>query len=325
MTWKTALMNLPFGGAKGGIAINPRCLSHSELERVTRKFVDQIHEFIGPDEDIPAPDMGTSSEVMAWIMNQYSKYHGFSPAVVTSKPVEHFGMPGREEATGRGVGTLTQKLSTRMGFKPAETTVAIQGFGNVGTHAAKFLSMCDFKVVAISDLSGAYYRPDGIDVHAALLYALNNDRSLAGFPGADTISNDELLMLDVDVLIPAALGGIIHADNVDQIKAKLIVEAANSPVMPGADKVLEERGTIVLPDILANAGGVTASYFEWVQNNQYYQWKMDRVRLELDSAMVQAFEEVWDLSRARTTSLRVAAFMLAIDRVRRSTRLAGVN
>ena len=325
MTWKTALMNLPFGGAKGGISIDPHVVSRSELERVTRKFVDQIHEFIGPDKDIPAPDMGTSAEVMAWIMNQYSKYNGFSPAVVTSKPVEHFGMPGREEATGRGVGTLTYKLCGRLGFKPNETRIAIQGFGNVGTHAAKFLESCDFNIVAISDVSGAYYRETGIDVSGALQYLFEHDNSLAGYEGADKITNDALLALDVEVLIPAALGGVIHKDNVDSVKAKVIVEAANAPLFPGADKVLTERGTIILPDILANAGGVTASYFEWVQNNQHYQWKMDRVRIELDSAMGQAFEEVWDMAKARSVPLRTAAFMLAIDRVRNATRLAGVN
>lgn len=323
MTWKTAVMNLPFGGAKGGISLDPRSMSHGELERVTRKFIDQIHEFIGPNKDIPAPDMGTSAEVMAWIMNQYSKYHGFSPAVVTSKPVEHFGMPGREEATGRGVGTLTHKLCGRLGLKPKDTRIAIQGFGNVGTHAAKFLCQCEFKIAAISDMSGAYYRKGGIDVNDAINYVLNHDHSLAGFEGADRISNEEMLALDVEVLIPAALGGVIHMENVDTIQAKVIIEAANGPVMPNADKVLAERGTIVLPDILANAGGVTASYFEWVQNNQHYQWKMDRVRIELDAAMVMAFEEVWEMAKLRNVPLRTAAFMLAIDRVRGADPFGG--
>ena len=325
MTWKTAVVDLPFGGAKGGISIDPRSVSHGELERITRKFIDQIHEFVGPDKDIPAPDMGTSSEVMAWIMSQYGKYHGFSPGVVTSKPVEHFGMPGREEATGRGVGTLTHKLCGRLGRKPSETTIAIQGFGNVGTHAAKFLAQCDFPIVAVSDVTGAYHRPDGLDIAHALHHAFTHDQTLSSYQEADKISNDELLELDVDVLIPAALGGVIHAGNVGQIQADIIVEAANSPVMPDADHQLNERGVVILPDILANAGGVTASYFEWVQNNQLYQWKMDRVRVELDSIMNKAFEEVWDLARARGVSLRVAAFMLGISRVRQSTRLAGVN
>lgn len=325
MTWKTAVVNLPYGGAKGGIALDPRQVSHSELERVTRKFVDQIHEFIGPLTDIPAPDMGTSAEVMAWIMNQYGKYHGFSPGVVTSKPVEHYGMPGREEATGRGVGTLTHKTIQRLGFKPNDTRIAIQGFGNVGTHAAKFLYEVGFPVVAISDSRHAFHNAKGIDVLQALHYALGHDGHLEGFSGADAITNEELLALDVDVLIPAALGGVINEHNVNRVRAKTIIEAANGPIYPGADKILNERGVTILPDILANAGGVTASYFEWVQNYQHYRWKMDRVRMELDSVLTNAFEQVWELSRARHVTLRVAAFMLGIDRVRNATNLAGVN
>ncbi len=325
MTWKTAVVNLPYGGAKGGIAINPNEYSRNELERITRKFIDQIHDFIGPVKDIPAPDMGTTSEVMAWIMSQYSKYHGFSPGVVTSKPVEYYGMPGREESTGRGVGTLTHKFVTRFGFKPKNTRVVIQGFGNVGTHAAKFLDLAEFPIIAISDLSGGYHRPEGIDVDEVLHYIHQNNGSLAGFRGADKISPDELLALDCEVLIPAALGGVIHTGNVDTIRAKTIVEAANGPVDPEADRVLTERGVTLIPDILANAGGVTASYFEWVQNYQHYRWQMDRVRVELDSVMTKAFEEVWDIVRQRSVSPRVAAFILGIDRVRNATRLSGVN
>lgn len=325
MTWKTAVVNLPFGGAKGGIAINPRDYSRAELQRITRKFVDQIHDFIGPHKDIPAPDMGTNSEVMAWIMNQYSKYHGFSPSVVTAKPVDHFGMPGREESTGRGVGLLTHKFVTRFGFKPDKTRVAIQGFGNVGTHAARFLNLAEFPIEAISDISGAYFRKGGIDIPAALQHVYSNRNGLEGFAEAEKISQDELLELDVEVLIPAALGGVIHAGNVEKIRAKTIVEAANGPVMPGADKVLNDRGISIIPDILANAGGVTASYFEWVQNLQHYSWKMDRVRIELDSVLTKAFEEVWDIVRERQVTPRIAAFMLGIERVRKATKLAGVN
>jgi glutamate dehydrogenase (NAD(P)+) len=325
MTWKTAVVNLPFGGAKGGIAINPRDYSHAELQRITRKFIDQIHDFIGPDKDIPAPDMGTTSEVMAWIMNQYSKYHGFSPGVVTAKPVEHYGLPGREESTGRGVGTLTHKFVTRFGFKPQDSRVAIQGFGNVGTHAARFLDMAEFPIVAISDISGAYFRAGGIDINAAVHHVNHSENGLDGFQGAEKITNDELLEMDVEVLIPAALGGVIHEGNVDKIRAKTIVEAANGPIMPAADHVLNERGVTVIPDILANAGGVTASYFEWVQNYQQYTWKMDRVRIELDSILTNAFEEVWDIVRERSVTPRIAAFMLGIERVRKATQLAGVN
>ena len=323
MTWKTAVVNIPYGGAKGGIAVDPHQRSRRELERITRAFVDQIHDIIGPDKDIPAPDMGTNSEIMAWIMSQYSKYHGFSPGVVTSKPVEHFGMPGREEATGREVGILTMKLVGRLGRKARETRIAIQGFGNVGTHAAKLLSEADFRVVAVSDLSGAYYRAEGLDVGEAIRYLFKHDFSLKGFPGGDHMSNEELLQLDVDVLIPAALGGVIDAGNADRIRAPIIVEAANSPVRPEADQLLTERGVIILPDILANAGGVTASYFEWVQNRQHYRWSLDRVRQELDALMSHAFEDVWTEAREQKVSLRVAAFMTAIRRVWRAAQLDG--
>ena len=324
MTWKTAVVNLPYGGAKGGIAIDPAQLSIRELERITRKFIDQIHDVIGPDTDIPAPDMGTGAEVMAWIMNQYSKYHGFNPAVVTSKPVEHFGMPGREEATGRGVGIFTVKVLSRLGRKPAETTVAVQGFGNVGSHAVKFLTEADLKVVAISDVSGGYYRREGIDIPGALKYARDHKFSLAGYPDAEQISNEALLELDVDVLIPAALGGVLDEENAPRVKAQIIIEAANEPVRPAADEIFNERGIVVLPDILANAGGVTASYFEWVQNRQHYQWGINRVRQELDHVLSQAFERVWELSAERKVSRRVAAYMIGIGRVGRATILGGI-
>ncbi len=324
MTLKTAVVNLPFGGAKGGIAVNRRSLSRRELERITRKFIDGIHDVIGPDTDIPAPDVGTDAEVMAWIMNQYGKYHGFNPAVVTGKPVELHGIPGREEATGRGVGALTLKTLSRLGRQPTKTRIAIQGFGNVGSHAAKFLSDADAQVVAISDVSGGYYQRDGLDVMAAIRHANQSDRSLEGFTGAEKISNEDLLALDVDVLIPAALGGVITKDNVDRVRAPIIIEAANEPIRPDADDVLAARGTVVLPDVLANAGGVTVSYFEWVQNRQHYKWNLDRVRSELDRVLSQGFESIWDLSREKKVSLRTAAFMLGIDRVARATILGGV-
>lgn len=323
MTWKTAVVNLPYGGAKGGIAIDPAKFSRRELERITRKFVDQIHDVIGPDVDIPAPDVGTTSEVMAWIMNQYSKYHGFNPAVVTSKPVELYGIPGREEATGRGVGICTNKLLMRLGRKLPETTVAIQGFGNVGTFTAKFVSESEMRVVAISDVSGGCYNRSGIDVPKALSHVLKH-RTLDNFDGGERITNQELLELEVDVLIPAALGGVITVENAPRIKAGIIIEAANEPTRPDAEKIMLDRGALVLPDILANAGGVTASYFEWVQNRQHYQWGLNRVRQELDSVMSEAFERVWALSQEHKVSLRVAAYMLGIGRVGRATILGGI-
>ncbi|MEX0611341.1 MAG: Glu/Leu/Phe/Val dehydrogenase dimerization domain-containing protein [Pirellulales bacterium] len=325
MTWKTAVVNLPYGGAKGGIAVEAHKLSTRELERITRKFVDEIHDMIGPDTDIPAPDMGTDHRVMAWIMNQYNMYHGFNPGVVTGKPVEHYGIPGREEATGRGVGLLTLKLLGRIGRKIPGTRVAIQGFGNVGTHTAKYLAEADCKIVAISDSTGGYYRANGIDVPGALRYALEHKGILHGYRDAERISNDELLALEVDVLIPAAIGGVITAKNAPRIKAPIIVEAANAPVHPDADAILDDAHVIVLPDILANAGGVTVSYFEWAQNRQFYRWDINRVRQELEKTLTTAFEEVWDLANEREVSLRTAAFMLGINRVARATTLAGVS
>jgi len=325
MTWKTAVVNIPYGGAKGGIAVDVRTLSDRELERITRKFIDEIHDVIGPDTDIPAPDMGTNAEVMAWIMNQHNKYHGFSPGIVTGKPVEHYGIPGRAEATGRGVGILALKLIGRLGHKAENTRVAIQGFGNVGSHAANFLQQADCRVVAISDISGGYYFEEGINITEALVYAESNNHTLEGYDKAEQISNEELLELDVELLIPAALGGVITAENAPRIKAPVIIEAANAPIRPDADDMLSEKGTVVLPDILANAGGVTVSYFEWAQNRQYYQWGLDRVRQELDRVLSTAFEEVWDLSREHEVSLRTAAFMLGISRVGRATILGGIT
>ena len=245
--------------------------------------------------------------------------------MVTGKPVEHYGIPGREEATGRGVGILSVKTVGRLGHKPEKTRVAIQGFGNVGSFAAKFLHDADCKVVAISDISGAYYRAEGLHIGEAIRYANENQRNLEGYTEADKITNEELLELDVELLIPAALGGVITAENAPRIKAPLIVEAANAPVRPDADDLLTDRGITVVPDILANAGGVTVSYFEWAQNRQHYSWNLNRVRQELERVMTCAFEEVWELSRERDVSLRTAAFMLGISRVGRATVLSGIT
>lgn len=325
MTWKTAVVNIPYGGAKGGISLAPRELSQRELERVTRKFVDEIHDLFGPHTDIPAPDMGTNAETMAWIMNQYSKYHGFAPACVTGKPVELYGMPGREEATGRGVGIFTLKLLSRIGRKPTNTRVAIQGFGNVGSHAAKFLHEAECKIVAVSDVSGGYYNPEGLKIPEVLHYSLHHRGNLSGYEGAEPISNDELLRLDVDVMIPAALGNVFTTENAHEVRAPIIIEAANSPTRPEADEIFDQREMIVLPDILANAGGVTASYFEWVQNLQHYRWGLDRERQELDRVLSDAFERVWQLATERKVSLRKAAYMLGIGRVGRATIMGGIT
>lgn len=325
MTWKTAVVDIPYGGAKGGVSVDPKQLSRRELERMTRAFVDQIHDVIGPDTDIPAPDMGTSHEVMSWIRNQWEKYHGFNPAVITGKPVEEYGAKGREEATGRGVGTVAVKLLSRLGHRPETCRTAIQGFGNVGSHATKFLSEATFPIHAVSDVSGCYYNPKGLNVPELLRHSLGNKGSLAGYKNCAVLPSEALLELDVDLLIPAALGGVITTENVGRIKAKTIIEGANGPILHDADEILTERGVCVLPDILANAGGVTVSYFEWVQNRQHYRWSLDRVRQELDHTMSEAFENVWREAVEHKVSLRTAAFMIAIQRVRRATELAGLE
>ncbi|MCL4130383.1 UNVERIFIED_CONTAM: hypothetical protein GTU68_018235 [Idotea baltica] len=324
MTWKTAVVNIPYGGAKGGIRVKSRELSRKEKQRITRKFVDQIHDLIGPDSDIPAPDMGTDSETMAWIRNQYEKYHGFNPACITGKPVEDYGAKGREEATGRGVGILSFKLLNRLGMRAKDTRVIIQGFGNVGSHAAKFLSESDYNIVGISDATGGYFNADGIDIPAALHHSLES-HSLEGFEKVSDckkIDGDAFLELDCELMIPAALGGVINSNNVDRIKAKVIVEAANSPIDADADETLHQKGVTILPDILANAGGVTVSYFEWVQNRQYYSWDLNRVRQQLDAILSAAFDDVWQTSQEHDTSLRTAAFMIAIKRVKRAMDLS---
>ncbi len=326
MTWKTAVVDLPYGGAKGGIGVNPAQLSKSEIERLTRAFVDQIHDIVGPDTDIPAPDMGTDHQVMSWFRNQWEKYHGFNPAVITGKPVEEYGARGREEATGRGVGTLTQKLIKRLGMSADQSRVAIQGFGNVGSHAAKFLHEGQLPIVAVSDITGTYFNADGLNIPKLLRHKLAHPKGLLeGLHDAEHLPLDALLTLDqVDVLIPAALGGVITEENVDAIAAKVIVEAANGPTHPSADERLNERGVTVLPDILANAGGVTVSYFEWVQNRQHYRWSLDRVRQELDRTMNDAFEAVWQMAAQHDVSLRTGAYMIGISRVKRATELAGL-
>ncbi len=325
MTWKTAVVNLPYGGAKGGIAIDPAKFSPRELERVTRRFVDAIHDLFGPDVDIPAPDMGSTPEVMAWIMNQYDKYHGFSPACVTGKPVDYHGLPGRDEATGRGVGSLTLKVLSRLGRRIPGTTIAIQGFGNVGTHTAKFLRDAECRIVAVSDAHGGFFKADGLDVSDLLRHAQANGGRLDGYRGGDALTNDELLATECDVLIPAALGGVLTKANAATVRAPIVVEAANAPVEPDADAVFESRGAMLLPDILVNAGGVTASYFEWVQNRQQYQWGIDRVRQELDRILGEAFEQVWQLAKSRNVSLRTAAYMVGVGRVARATVLGGMT
>lgn len=323
MTWKTAIVNIPYGGAKGGISINPKQLSPGELERVTRKFVDQIHDFIGPDKDIPAPDMGTGPQEMAWIMNQYNKYYGFNPACVTGKPVELHGADGRIEATGRGVAILTRALLDHHDHPLKEARIAIQGFGNVGTFTASFLHEMGARIVAVSDVTGGLMNPEGLDIPALLRYQSEHG-SIGGFPDGEELDNAALLAAEVDVLIPAAIGNVLTKDNAHDVRAKFIVEAANNPTTPDADEIFQEREIIVLPDVLANAGGVTVSYFEWVQNRQHFRWDLQRVRDELDRIMVDSFERVRKIASEKHISLRVAAYILGIGRVGRATVLGGI-
>jgi len=322
MTWKTAVVDIPYGGAKGGIQIDARSLSPGELERLTRRFVDEIHDVIGPDKDIPAPDMGTNAQVMAWIMNQYEKYHGYNPACVTGKPVELHGAAGREEATGRGVGLLTIALLEKEGKNIEGARIALQGFGNVGKFAAQYLHERGAKLVAISDAYGGIYNAQGINVSLLGDYVATHKKVL-NFPESEAISNEELLTTDCDVLIPAAIGGVIVDSLVPHIRARYIVEAANNPTVPSADRALAERGIIILPDILANAGGVTVSYFEWVQNRQHFRWDLERVRHELDRKMMNAFETTWSLATEKKVPLRLAAYLVGIGRVGRATALGG--
>ncbi len=323
MTWKTAVINIPYGGAKGGIQINANDLSPAELERVTRKFTDEIHDVIGPDKDIPAPDMGTNAQVMAWIMNQYGKYHGFTPACVTGKPVELHGADGREEATGRGVGLLTVALLEKMKEKIIGAEIVIQGFGNVGSFASQYLHNQGATIIAVSDAFGGIINKKGINIPALAEYVAENG-TVKDYPEAEPIPNDELLLTPCTVLIPAAIGGVLTKENAAEIQAKYIVEAANNPTYPAADDIFDKRGITVLPDVLANAGGVTVSYFEWVQNRQYFSWDIERVRDELDKKMLDAFKRTWDVATTKKVNLRLASYLLGIGRVGRATVLGGI-
>lgn len=323
MTWKTAVVNIPYGGAKGGIAVNVRDLSPGELERMTRKFVEEIHDIIGPDKDIPAPDMGTDAQVMAWIMNQYQKFHGYNPACVTGKPVELHGAEGREEATGRGVVTVTAAFLERMGRPLKGTTVALQGFGNVGSFAARFFHERGALVLGVTDAHGGAWNASGLDVPALINYAREH-RTVKGFPEASPLTNEDLLAADVEVLVPAALGGVLTAENAPHVRARYIIEAANNPTTPEADAHFAKRGIIVVPDILANAGGVTVSYFEWVQNRQHFRWELSRVRQELDRILTDSFQRVRQIAEDKKVSLRTAAYLLGIGRVGRATVLGGL-
>ncbi len=314
MTWKTAVVDVPFGGAKGGINCDPSKLSERVLNALTRQFIERIKDVIGPTLDIPAPDVNTDARIMGWIMDEYSKYAGFSPGVVTGKPLQLFGSPGREEATGRGVMiTLEEALAAQKRTLPG-VTVALQGFGNVGRHAARLLAERGAKIVAVGDHAGGVANAKGLDVDALSTW-VGTHRTVKGFPGGDAFAGPEVLTWEADVLIPAALGDVLTRDNAERVKAGIIVEGANAPTTPEADEILLRRGVTIVPDILANAGGVTVSYFEWVQNIQHFRWELERVNAELDRTMRRAYADVARVAREMHLDSRTAALVLAIRRV----------
>jgi len=323
MTWKTALVELPFGGAKGGVTCDPKALSAGELERLTRGFTAMIDPVIGPFEDVPAPDVNTTAQMMAWLMDEYSRRHGHTPAVVTGKPVELEGLPGRDAATGRGCVDVIKAAAKDMGVPWPKATAVIQGFGNVGSWTAKLLAAEGVTVIAVSDSRSGYLNRNGLDIER-LAQHRKRAGSFEGLTGVERISNEELLALPCDLLIPAAIEGVIHAGNAGQVRARVIVEAANGPTALEADDILAKRGVSILPDILVNAGGVTASYFEWVQNLQRLAWEEERVNQELERIMARAYRKVWAAAQARRISLRTAAYCTAIDKVVTATRLRGL-
>lgn len=323
MTWKTALVDIPYGGGKGGITVNPNDLSMLELERLSRRFFRSIDPIIGLNRDIPAPDVNTNAQIMAWFMDEYGMMNGHTPGIVTGKPIELGGSLGREAATGRGTAIITRESASFFNLDLSKSNVVIQGFGNVGSYTAKFLDEMGSKIIAVSDVNGGLYEPDGFDVTSLIEFNSKN-RTIKGCGQGSAISNEKLIGLECDFLIPAALGGVIHKMNVDELNCKVVVEAANGPVTPTADKKLFEKNIHVVPDILTNAGGVTVSYFEWVQNLQQLQWDESEVNEKLEKKMVSAFKEVSSLMEQRKTSMRMAAFAVAIDRVAQAYALRGI-
>lgn len=314
MSLKCSLVGLPYGGAKGGIALNPKVRSNDELERITRAYTRALKDTLGEGSDVPAPDMGTGPREMAWIFHEYSRTKGYAPGVVTGKPTDLGGSKGRIQATGWGVMRATMQAIEKIDLNPKEATVAIQGFGNVGSWAAKFLKDEGLKIVAISDHTGGYANPDGINVSEAVKH-LRTHSSLEGYKGADPITNEELLSMKVDVLIPAAIENVITEHNAADIQAKVIVEGANGPVSSGADAMLESHGILIIPDILANAGGVTVSYFEWVQNRRGHYYSELEIRDKTYPILYEAFEKVWNAHKEYGCTMRLAAYIVAIKRL----------
>jgi glutamate dehydrogenase (NAD(P)+) len=324
MTWKCAVVNVPFGGAKGGIICDPQQMSIGELERMTRRYAAELLDFIGPEKDVPAPDMNTNEQTMAWIMDTYSMHARHTvTAVVTGKPIDLGGSSGRREATGRGILFVVNEAIKRFKLTPAETRVVVQGSGNVGGIGARLMHEAGYKVVAISDIHGGIYNPDGIDIPDALEY-LQTTRSFEDYQGVEFVSNQDLLELECDVLVPAATENQISAHNADKIKCKVLAEGANGPTTASADEILHQKGVFVVPDILANAGGVTVSYFEWVQDRMGYFWPESVVNERLEHKMVASFNDLCRYADRHAVDTRTAAYMLAIDRVAYDTRVRGI-
>ena len=314
MTWKTSLVDIPYGGGKGGIEIDPSRYSKTELERISRKFFRAIDPIIGVNIDIPAPDVNTNAQVMSWFMDEYSQTHGYTPGIVTGKPLELGGSEGREAATGRGTAIITREAAEKWNINLKGAKVVIQGFGNVGSYAAKFLHEYGCKIIGVSDISGGLYNPEGFDLDALFDYNYKN-RTIDGYQQGKKITNDQLLALECDFLIPAALGSAITDKNVDTLNCKIIIEAANGPVTGEAADKLWEKKIAIIPDILTNAGGVTVSYFEWVQNLQQFKWPEKEINEKLEQKMVSAFNEVYSIRESKKVPMRIASFMVAIDRV----------
>ena len=314
MTWKTSLLDIPYGGGKGGIGVNPFNYSKTELERMSRRFFRAIDPIIGVNVDIPAPDVNTNAQVMSWFMDEYSQLHGYSPGIVTGKPLELGGSAGREAATGKGTAVIARESAEKWNIDLKNSKVVIQGFGNVGSFAAKFLHEYGCKIIAVSDVTGGLYDSDGLDIDSLFEYNYKH-KTIDGFDQGKKITNDELLALECDFLIPAALGSAINEKNVDSLHCKVIVEAANGPVTGFAANKLWDKKIAIIPDILTNAGGVTVSYFEWVQNLQQFKWTEDDVNQKLEAKMVNAFNEVFEVKKNKKVPMRIASFMVAIDRV----------
>lgn len=324
MTWKTAIADIPFGGAKGGINCDPSTMSMGEIEEVTRKFIQKIYEIIGPYEDIPAPDVNTNAQVMAWIMDEYSKIKGFTPAIVTGKPVDLFGSLGREAATGQGIIFVIESFLNDLKKEIKNTTFVIQGFGNVGSNTAEILYRKGGKIIGVSDISGGIYDKGGIDIPALISYVSGN-KTIKGYQGLTLISNEELMTKPCDGLIPAALGSVLTKENANDISASFIIEGANAPTTPEADEIFHKKNIPLIPDILANSGGVTVSYFEWVQNIQQFRWDEARVNQELKKIMDRGYLSIAKIVKEKKVDFRTAAFLVAIGRVGRAVAVRGIK